>query len=236
MIKRYWFSAFLFLQCWAVCGACNAASQVQSQTEPQVYSVVISYLKAWQKGDYNTMYSLWDSKSRQAVTPEQLSRFLSVDITGNSENEVAVRQLLGGARQILRGRIASVVSVKEHPETSEYATADCTVQTTYQSLNGIAYARLLPDLLKQAKALDAQTKKGDNAFAVAMISLGADKPHNLSTTGNGFQAFTHGQDAVDKQGPYITLYLHQYVLVKEQGQWRIANAVTVSDQPPTSSD
>jgi len=220
------------LICLLFCFSLASASKA-AEPEPQqaVYSVVSNYLTAWREADYNTMYSLWDAKSRQAVTLDQLRHALTVDTTGNSQDAVKARQLLDGASQLLRCRIASVISVKVNPETNDYATADYKVQTTFQSLNGIAFVRLFPDALKQAKASDAQTKRGDATLAVALFALGADKPEEVSTLNNNFRAFTHGQDGKDEQGPYLTLYIHKYILVKEQGQWRISNAVTISDQP-----
>ena len=229
MKTKSWLLAFLTLGCFLAC--ITQSSTAQAQEQP--LSVVSSYLSAWRHGDYTTMYGLWDAKSRQSVTLDQLHHVLTVDIKGDSQDDVKRRQLLGGASQILRSRIAAVVSVKVHPETSDYATADYVVQTTFQSLKGIQFVLLLPDLLKQAKADDTQTKHSDSSLAVVAAALGADKPALVSTTNNNYEAITHGQDVQDKQGPYITLYLHQFILVKEQGQWRIANAVTVSDQPPT---
>lgn len=229
--KNFWLLTSLFF-CLAVASATKAA---EPQTQQEAYAVVSNYLAAWHKGDYNTMYALWDARSRQAVTPDQLSHVLTVDITGDTQDGVKIRQLLGGASQLLRGRIASVVSVKVHPETSDYATADCEVQTTFQSLNGVAFVRLLPDALKQAKATDAQTKRGDGTLAVALFALGADKPEVVSTFNKDFRAYTYGQDLKNERGPYTTLYVHKYTLVKEQGQWRISNAVTVSNEPPVEA-
>jgi len=160
---------------------------------------------------------------------------LSVTIIGNSDDDVKVRQLLGGANQIHRSRIASVISIRIHPETAEYATADYTVQLTFQSLMGISYALLLPDIMKQAKVMDAQTKRGDASFAASVFAIGGNKPENVSTRNDNFRAIIRGQDRMDKQGPYITQYLHRFTLVKEQGQWRISNAVTVSDSAPVPS-
>lgn len=207
-------------------------AQAEGQAQQQAYLTVSNYLAAWQRGDYKAMYMLWDVKSRNSVTADQLRNLLTVDITGSTEDEVRGRQLLGGASQILRSRIASVVSIQIHPQTNEYATADYTVQTTFQSLNGIAYASLLPDLLKQARANDARSKQSDSTLAVTVAAIGMSKPAVVSTQSNDFQVITHGQDARNKQGPYISLYIHQYTLVKEQGQWRISNAVTISEQPP----
>jgi|GEM_PF-2213143 len=226
--KSYW----LFISLFFCFSSALPVEALEPQSQQEVGSVVNKYLAAWCAGDGNTMYKLWDAKSRQTVTPDQLSHVLAVDITGDSQDAMKLRQMLGGANQRPRCRIASVVSVKAHPETTEYATADCRVQTTFQSLNGVAFAPLFSEELKRAKATDTQTKRGDATLAVALFALIADKPQEVSTLNNNFRAFTHGQDSKEKQGPYITLYIHQFTLVKEQGQWKISNAVSVSDQQP----
>ncbi len=211
MNKKVWISASIFFLCSVAAGAQAQAERQTFYTEQPFY-VVSNYLSAWETGDDDTMYSLLDKRSRQSVTPDQLKHFFTITVPTGGRNEVPYQELPKGFDQALRGRITSVIGIVAHVETDEYATVDCTVETTLRSLNDATYP---PDLLRLVAPVAAM-----------------DKPVYLNTLDGSFKTITHGQDYQDKQGPYVTLYLHRYVLVKENGQWRISNAITVADRSP----
>ena len=68
--QQYWILAFFFLTICTVASVRADVNTDKAQSEKKAYTLVMSYLTAWQKGDYLTMYGLWDAKSRQMVTAE----------------------------------------------------------------------------------------------------------------------------------------------------------------------
>lgn len=208
------------------------AGERQGEAERGVSQVVRQYLVAWQNGDFATMYRLWDAHSRQGVIVAQLRRAFTVDLTGTDAKTRDARRLAGMADHIVRGRPAAIVSVLARAELSDYATADCVARYKFQSQNGFKFSLLLPSFMQQLKA--DRTRSGKIMASVfPRVARDMDTPETVNTAKGQTRHPTHGQGTDDRDPPpYITLYFHRYVLVRELGDWRIANAVTVRDKPP----
>lgn len=210
------------------------AHSAQAAEARAAEAVVRAYVSAWSAGDLPAMYRMWDAHSRRSVTLQQLEAAFT-------RHPKALFERPGAAGEaVVLGRPLAFVSSHATVETNDYASVDCVARYTFQSMTGYPFAALIPGLFR-----DAKKERGDGMLllAIAMAGDNLDKPKVLNTAQGGFRTPTSGQGALDElppptetaaigdKPPFITLYLHRYVLTREGHDWKIANAVTVSDLP-----
>ena len=200
----------------------------RQQTEQQRATAVIGlYLTAWQRGDHATMHQLWTTDARDKVAVEQLQNAFKLESQGTDEEKEQLRRLTG-ATYLVTGRPARIVAIQVKVLSDTRAIADCVAEFNFSSQVGLDFGLFLLQLLEEIKK-EGHKDGGMRGFTLALALSAMAKTEQVNTAQGQIKSLNGVQGP-----PYITLYLRRFELVKEDGKWRIANAVTVSDQPPPS--
>ena len=213
---------------YVLSGACLLCFVVQADAQKsneavRVENVVTRCLEACEKADYAGMYRIMDAKTRRSVTPEKLASTFT-HRPGEPGYEL-LRQPAEG-KAIVIGRPAAF-KLKAVSLDKDIATADFKATFTFRSKFGMDRAKFynwltcyLSDVPDSASVIGS----------LARASAQPEKPEEIDMAKGESKIFQI--DPETSPGlPDIQLYYRRFVLVNEQGEWKIASAITVSGEP-----
>lgn len=200
-------------------GSRAEAPVTQTKTEPQkVRQAVETYLQAWKTGDSATMYALWDRKTRARATAVQFDQAMKTDLRGTPEGEQCLRAF--GTEIIVGGRIADWCGVRVKVQDADHATADYLADTTWDSTTGLPTEVFLPAFLDEMKnATNSETKR---MMAIGIMAL-TDGHTDTAKKNEVTHSWNMGTS------PIFTFSPRRFHLVKEEGEWHIADAVEIRE-------
>jgi len=199
----------------------------QRSVEESVRSVVTAFLNAWRKGDYATAHSFLDSKTRRAVTPDQLRNSFRVEPQGTTATGRQRLQAIAGSPYLTTGRPMLIKAVHVRTSVNSGATADAVVEFNPLIDLGLDSPELITKFLSEFLTVKkGDTNKGDG-FARAMGVIALTSTETVNT------AKGQTRDVKGTNGPpYVVIHLRRFHLIKESEGWRINNAVTISSEAP----
>lgn len=196
---------------------CVTDAKAQSAGLNTPKSTVQRYLFAWERGDYAAMHKLLTGNVRRQATPDQIRQAFTLTAQTPTERQTA------GTKPFKVGRPARIVSTRARHLDSRHATVECRAVFNVTSESGVDYRKVFPRLMQEAK----KRRQGFVAAGLALSFGPIEKGKLLNTAQKQARSFT------GKTGEkFVTLDFHRYALVKEEGRWRIANALRVSAAPP----
>lgn len=205
-------------------GMASADSSPQGADLERVRTVVGGYLAAWQKGDYTSMPQYWDAASRRQVRADQVVNAFEVASPGTEEQKARMRNAWG-VDYLITGRPSKIVDFRVRLLSDGRAVADAIAEFSPGSENGTDVLFLSPGFMEEFQK-QGPNDNGTKALVMAM-ALKAMLEGSEVNTAKGQSKTIYGVGGP----PYIALHFRRYTLVREDGDWRIANAVTISDMP-----
>lgn len=225
-IKIGWFVFILIAMQPAATGQ-QASPQIAE--EKSIRSVVTAFLIAWQKGDYATVHSLLDSKTRGEVTPHQLRNSFKLEPQGATAAEKRRLRAITGHSYLIAGKPMSVKAVYAKIGVNSEATADAVVDFSPLIDLGIDNPKLMTEFLNAILSDKKGSASKRDGFMRAMVVMA------LLTTETVNTAKGQTRDVKGTNGPpYVVIHLRRFHLIKESQGWRINNAVTIGSKAPAS--
>ncbi len=230
-MKRNWMFAFIVALSALAMGQKGFAAPPVSE-ETQIKSAISVYMGKWIAGDYAGMRKLWDVKSQRLISAKQIVSAFQYTLTAedihllkNIKNPLdsdAIAEMQKKTQTMqFRPRYYLPGNVKMRGKTS--AISDLQATFTIDSLMGTPDSFTNQIMLDQAGKTDKDNPNGSVAgsalFLLALVGI----EWNYDTA---LGEYSYVPIKRDKPGsPLLMLRLARYELVKEKGQWKIANAI-----------